>query len=138
MGSTTTSRVQLRWQDLDALGHVNHNVVLTYLEEGRDAFLATRGIARHDYVVGRCTITYRAEIDPDREEVAVECGVRELGRSSLTTSERVLADDGTVLVEAEFGLVLWDPERRSSRPISAEERELLGSGTGGAAAAGER
>ena len=32
-------RVQMRWRDLDGLGHVNHTVVLTYLEEGRDAFL---------------------------------------------------------------------------------------------------
>ena len=31
--------VQMRWRDLDGLGHVNHTVVLTYLEEGRDAFL---------------------------------------------------------------------------------------------------
>lgn len=37
--------VQVRWQDLDGLGHVNHAVVLTYLEEGRDAFLEACGSA---------------------------------------------------------------------------------------------
>ena len=37
-------RVQMRWRDLDGLGHVNHTVVLTYLEEGRDVFLER---ARH-------------------------------------------------------------------------------------------
>ena len=52
--------VQMRWRDLDALGHVNHPVVLTYLEEGRDAFLAERGISRDEYVVGRCTVCFRA------------------------------------------------------------------------------
>ena len=30
--------VTVRWRDVDALGHVNHAVFLTYLEEGRDAF----------------------------------------------------------------------------------------------------
>ena len=30
--------VKVRWRDVDALGHVNHAVFLTYLEEGRDAF----------------------------------------------------------------------------------------------------
>ena len=27
--------VRVRWRDTDALGHVNHAVFLTYLEEGR-------------------------------------------------------------------------------------------------------
>ncbi len=128
MAAATAHRVQMRWQDLDALGHVNHNVVLTYLEEGRDAFLAERGIGRDNYVVGRCAVSYLAEIDPGRDEVTVECGVGELGRSSVTTSERILGDAGEVLVEAEFALVLWDPDRRSSRPISEEERSALTAG----------
>jgi acyl-CoA thioester hydrolase len=118
-------RVQMRWQDLDALGHVNHNVVLTYLEEGRDDFLAARGIGREQYVVGRCSVSYLEEIDPARSEVTVQCAVRELGRSSVTTDERILGDDGRVLVEAEFGLVLWDPRGRASRPISDRERAAL-------------
>ena len=52
----------------------------------------------------------------------MQCAVRELGRSSLTTSERILDDTGQVVVEAEFGLVLWDPAQRGSRPITDEER----------------
>lgn len=119
-------RVQMRWRDIDALNHVNHVVALTYLEEGRDAFLAERGIARDQYVVGRCSVSWIDEITPDLGSVLVQCRVAELGRSSLTTSERILADDGRVIVEGEFGLVLWDPELRSSREISASEREALG------------
>ena len=119
-------RVQMRWRDIDGLGHVNHVVALTYLEEGRDTFLAERGIARDQYVVGRCSVNWIDEITLEMESVLVQCGVSELGRSSLTTSERILAEDGRVIVEAEFGLVLWDPTRRASREISASEREALG------------
>ena len=118
-------RVQMRWQDLDALGHVNHTVVLTYLEEGRDVFLKRHGIRRDEYVVGRCSVSFHDEIDPALEAVTVECAVRELGRSSVTTSERILGDGGRVVVEAEFGLVLWDPEERGSRRITDEERASL-------------
>ena len=118
-------RVQVRWRDLDGLGHVNHTVVLTYLEEGRDAWLERHGIRRDEYVVGRCSVNFRREIDPAFKTVTVECGVRRLGRSSVTTSERILDDRGEVVVEAEFGLVLWDPEQRGSRPISDSERESL-------------
>ena len=118
-------RVQMRWRDLDGLGHVNHTVVLTYLEEGRDAWLARHGIPRDEYVVGRCNVNFRREIDPAWKTVTVHTSVRELGRSSLVTDERILDDAGNVVVEAEFGLVLWDPEQRGSRPISDEERASL-------------
>jgi acyl-CoA thioester hydrolase len=123
-------RVQVRWRDLDGLGHVNHTVVLTYLEEGRDAWLEEHGIRRDEYVVGRCSVNFRREIDPAFKAVTVQCGVRELGRSSLTTSERIVDESGQVVVEAEFGLVLWDPEQRGSRPISDRERASL-EGVGG-------
>jgi acyl-CoA thioesterase FadM len=115
----------MRWRDLDGLGHVNHTVALTYLEEGRDAFLAARGIRRDNYVVGRCTVSFLGELDPAHGEVVVETEVSELGNKSLTTSERIRDHEGNVAVEAEFGLVLWDPERRQSRPIAADERAAL-------------
>ena len=118
-------RVQVRWRDLDGLGHVNHTVVLTYLEEGRDAWLAERGIRREEYVVGRCSVNFRREIDPRWRSVTVQTSVRELGRSSLTTAERIVDDAGQVVVDAEFALVLWDPEQRGARPISDEERASL-------------
>ncbi len=118
-------RVQMRWRDLDGLGHVNHTVVLTYLEEGRDAFLAERGVRREEYVVGRCSVSFNGEIDPAFRSVTVQCALRELGRSSLTTSERILDDRGRVVVEGEFGLVLWDPARRESRQITDDERAAL-------------
>jgi acyl-CoA thioester hydrolase len=118
-------RVQMRWRDLDGLGHVNHTVALTYLEEGRDAFLKDHGISREEYVVGRCEVSWRDEIDPSLETVTVQCSVREVGRSSVTTRERIVDDSGRVVVEAEFGLVLWDPAQRGSRPITDSERASL-------------
>lgn len=125
--------VHMRWGDLDALGHVGHPVALVYLEEGRDAFLREHGIERNEYVVGRCTVSYVHEIDPALGSVTVECAVRELRNSSLTTDERILGDGGEILVEAAFDIVLWDSERRTSRPITDEERASLGraEGTGG-------
>lgn len=123
-------RVQVRWRDLDGLGHVNNNVVLTYLEEGRDAFLEGRGIGRVEYVVGRCSIEFLAEIDPEQKWVTAECAVSRIGRSSITTSERLLDEAGAVLVEATVGIVLWDSARRGSRPITDEERAALTSTEG--------
>jgi acyl-CoA thioester hydrolase len=121
----TAHEVQTRWGDLDALGHVGHTAVLVLLEQGRDAFLGEHGIRPDQYVVGRCEVSFNREIDPAQKSVRVECGIRELGNSSVTTSERILATDGEVAVEAEFGLVLWDADRRGSRPITENERAAL-------------
>jgi acyl-CoA thioester hydrolase len=120
-----TYSVATRWQDLDGLGHVNHAVVFTYLEEGRDAFLREHGIGREEYVVGRCAVEFRGEILPGYEDVTVECGVRELGNKSVRTAERILDTAGEVIVEAEFGIVLWDPGARSSRAMTDAERASL-------------
>ena len=120
--------VQMRWRDLDGLGHVNHPVVLTYLEEGRDAFLKARGIARDEYVVGRCSISFNGEIDPAFESVTVQCAVEELGTKSVRTRERILDRSGAAVVEAEFGLVLWNPAKRVSREITDAERASLSAG----------
>ncbi len=125
MKQATEHRVQMRWRDLDGLGHVSHVVALVYLEEGRDAELARHGIAREQYVVGRCSVNFRDEIDAGLDSVLVRCQVGELGRSSMTTSELVLDDEGKVLVEAAFTIVLWDPGERRSRPITDEERASL-------------
>jgi acyl-CoA thioesterase FadM len=115
--------VQVRFNDLDALGHVGHTAVLMLLEEGRDAMLARNGI--DEYVVGQCSVTFRREISPSVKSVNVLCDVRELGRSSLTTSERIVDAEGDVFVEAEFRIVVWDAERRAPRPISDRERASL-------------
>jgi acyl-CoA thioester hydrolase len=127
MSFAEAREVQMRWEDIDALGHVNHAVAFTYFEEARDGFLAERGIRRDEYVVGRCSVTWLRELKPGQHAVTVETGVRELGGSSMTTFERIFDADGEVAVEGEFGLVLWDSASRGSRPITDEERQALSS-----------
>jgi acyl-CoA thioester hydrolase len=121
----SSHQVQMRWRDLDGLGHVNHVVVLTYLEEGRDAFLAGHGIRRDEYVVGRCSVGFNREIAA-AESVTVECQVAAVGNKSVTTSERIVDSEGNVAIEAQFTIVLWDPSSRMTREVSDEERASLG------------
>jgi acyl-CoA thioester hydrolase len=125
VSAATAHRVQTRWGDLDALGHVGHTAAFLYLEAGRDAFLRRHGIARDEYVVGRCAVTFRREIAPGLDEVTVECEAREIGDASITTAERILGSDGEVLVEAEFGIVLWNATERAPRPLTDDERAAL-------------
>lgn len=125
MSAAFSHRVQTRWRDFDGLGHVNYAVAFSYLEEGRDGFLGAHGIPRNEYVVGRCNATFRREIDPGLAAVSVEAELREMRRSGMTIAQRIVDSAGEVMVEAEFGIVLWDPAEHGSRPISKQERASL-------------
>jgi acyl-CoA thioester hydrolase len=89
MGLTATETVvALRWRDMDAYGHVNHVVYLTYLEEGRDAAIArilreTPG--ESGYVVARVAIDYRRELRLADGPAVVSCTVTTIGTSSVQT-----------------------------------------------------
>jgi acyl-CoA thioester hydrolase len=125
MGAIFEHPVDVRWRDVDALGHVNHAVFLTYLEEGRDAFF-TRALGGDPlYVVARLEVDLRAEVRyPDRR-VRVRIAVERLGTTSLTTRETVLTPSGEVAAEARVVTVRWDAGRRKPVPFSQAERAQL-------------
>jgi len=117
--------VDVRWRDTDALGHVNHAVFLTYLEEGRDAFFT--GVLHSDpmYVVAHIDMDFRAEVRLEDQRVTVRVEVERIGTTSVTTRETILAPAGTPVAEARVVTVQWDPTLRKPIPFSAESRELL-------------
>jgi acyl-CoA thioester hydrolase len=117
--------VMVRWRDTDALGHVNHVVFLTYLEEARDAFYAQVLGADPIYVVVRIEVDLRAEVRHADRQVSVQLTVERLGTTSLTTRETIRTLGGEVVAEARVVTVRWDPASRQPVPFSAVERERL-------------
>lgn len=125
MGTVFERPVDVRWRDVDALGHVNHAVFLTYLEEARDAFYI-RALGRDPvYVVARIEIDLRAEVRyPDRR-VTVRIEVERLGTTSLTTRETILTPSAETAAEARVVTVHWDAANRKPVPFSPAERTEL-------------
>jgi acyl-CoA thioester hydrolase len=119
-----TKRSEIRWRDMDAFKHVNNSVYLTYLEEGRDEFfleILGSGLLLNDFVLARCAVDYRSQLTQDDGEVDIELRIMRVGRSSITTAERVLAvSDGRVAAEAEAVLVHYDWDTGKSRPLTNE------------------
>ena len=125
MGAMFEHQVDVRWRDVDALGHVNHAVFLTYLEEGRDAFFAQTLASDPIYVVVRLEVDLRAEVRyPDRR-VTVRIGVERLGTTSLTTRETIVTPANEVVAEARVVTVRWDSGQRKPVPFSEAERAQL-------------
>jgi len=121
-------RIEIRWRDLDAYGHVNNAVYLTYLEEARDAWVHQvlgKVTDTWDFVLARVAIDYRRELVQDDGAVLVRCGLGSIGRGSIRTREEIAKLDGTVSAAAESVIVPRDPSDGRSRPLTDEERSAL-------------
>jgi acyl-CoA thioester hydrolase len=117
--------VSVRWRDTDALGHVNHVVFLTYLEEARDAFYGQVLGSDPIYVVVRLEVDLRAEVRHADRQVTVQLAVERVGTTSLTTRETIRTASGQVVAEARVVTVRWDSVRHLPVPFSETERERL-------------
>jgi acyl-CoA thioester hydrolase len=122
---THEKEIEIRWRDLDAFGHVNHIVFLTYLEEVRDEWLGRvlgdTGLV-WAYVIARVEIDYRRELTLEDDVVVARCSLERLGTKSVVTSEAILTRGGEIAAEAKAVLVAREEESGRSRVISDGER----------------
>ena len=121
------TRIQTRWPDFDALGHLNHAVYHVYLDEARDEALRNTvgDFNAWPNVVVHASIDYRREIALGVREIVVRTRITEVGRSSVRFEQTIVTPDGELAAEAEAVLVAWNPETRRSREITQEERQRL-------------
>jgi acyl-CoA thioester hydrolase len=122
-------RIEIRWRDVDAYGHVNNAVYLNYLEESRDAWvqkvLGPVSGTTWDFVLARVEIDFRAELTQEDGAVIVRCALDRIGRSSVGTREEVRTQDGMLSAEARSVVVPRDPATGRSRPLTDAERGAL-------------
>jgi acyl-CoA thioester hydrolase len=120
-------RIQPRWPDFDALGHLTHAAYHVYLDEARDdALRRTVGdFTAWPNVLVHASIDYRREIALGVREVLLRTEITAVGDSSVRFTQSVFGPDGDVAAEAEAVLVAWSPETRGSRAITADERRAL-------------
>ena len=122
-------RIEIRFRDLDPLGHVNQGVYLTYVEEMIDHwFRQALGLGDGeiwDYVAARTAIDYRSELRLSDRAVIGTCSPLRVGTSSVTLRVELRTEDGRLAAEVEGVLVTWDVATRRSRPITDDERAKL-------------
>ena len=129
MGARFEHHVDVRWRDVDGLGHVNHAVFLTYLEEGRDAFYSRVLGGDPHYVVVRIELDLRAEVRYADRAVTVHIEPERIGTTSLTTRETILTRSGDVAARARVVSVRWDAALRKPVPFTDAQRARLAPGT---------
>jgi acyl-CoA thioester hydrolase len=126
-GSEFVHRERVRFRDLDAKGHVNNAVFLTYIESARVAFLQHLGAAATledmSFIVARIEIDFRAPV-AFGEEVAVSVRASRFGEKSFDLDYE-LRVDGRVVAQAKSVLVGYDYGSGETVAIPEEWREKL-------------
>ena len=124
-----THKAFVRWNDLDAFGHVNNAKYLTYAESARIDWGQQQFAEKSDSVLVQMTVA-RSEIDyllPITEFESyydIDLWVESIGNSSFVVGYEV-SKDGLVFTKMKTVQVMIDLESRKSRPITDNERSFL-------------
>ncbi|MEW6486730.1 MAG: thioesterase family protein [Thermodesulfobacteriota bacterium] len=110
-GYPVTARIEVRWRDVDAMGHVNNAVYFTYLEIARarywEAAFQARTIQDINFIVASIQCDFLA---PTRYGAEVEVGIRipSVGRTSFEFAYEARAEGGRPVARARSTQVLYD------------------------------
>jgi len=118
--------VDVRFRDLDTMGHVNNALYATYLEEARSAYyreVIGESLPDVDTVLAHLSIEYRAPIELG-ETVTVVLIVPEVGESSIPMEYEIRTDD-SLAATAETVQVVWNREDGGSKPVPDRWRERI-------------
>ena len=124
-----THKAFVRWDDLDAFGHVNNAKYLTYAESaridwGQQQFAAEADSVLIQMTVARSEVDYLLPITEFEQYYDVDLWVESIGNSSFVVGYEV-SKDGLVFTKMKTVQVMIDLESRKSRPITDNERSFL-------------
>ena len=119
---------QVIFRDIDAFGHVNNAVYLTYFEWARAQlwFELTGGSNPMDisFIVARAEIDFKAQIEMEPIEIAVRIG--EMRNSSFDTHYEIRNRNGKqIAATGRVVAVLFDWKRNAKIPIDDDLREKV-------------
>ena len=123
-------KTYVRWNDLDAFGHINNANYLTFIQEVRADFTWYSRIAKglkpmfSDMVVARAEIDYLEPINAGGFEIDIAVWVSKIGNSSFTLEYELTSKAG-VHARTRTVQVAVDMATKRSRAINDEERTLL-------------
>ena len=121
--------IEVRFRDLDGMGHVNNAVYLTYLEIARAHYW--RALGENEWPRLRTYVVARAEIDYRRpaalgDDLVCHVRVASFGGRSFTM-EYLLVDrrSGGTIANARTVQAMYDYEAGTSRPLDDKVKEAI-------------
>ena len=121
--------IEVRFGDLDAMGHVNNAMIVTYIEQARfqwwRSYLGGRKFQEEGFLLAREEVDYRM---PNLlgEDVRVELHVSRVGNSSFELTYRITKGlAGELFAEGKSVQVMLDFTTNRPKALSATTREWL-------------
>jgi acyl-CoA thioester hydrolase len=124
-----STMLEVRWRDLDAMGHVNNAVYFTYLEQARVHYLREVGLLPVDpadigIIIAEASCRYKSPLALG-ERVTIRMRVSELRNASFTFEYRVEGEDGRLASSARTVQACYDYQNQRPIPILDEWRETI-------------
>ena len=126
-----TDKQFIRWDDIDAFGHVNNAKYLTYIQEARFQWSFYQYAAKNEkptlveMVVAKAEIDYLVPIYEGGKFYDVNLWVESIGNSSFVMGYEVVGDNAVVHAKVKSVQVAVSLETKKSRPLTDPEREFL-------------
>ena len=109
--------VEVRFRDVDVMGHAHHTLPLIYIEEARAAYWReVLGRSELDFIMGEVGIRYLRRIGYP-STVIVGVRTTRLGGSSLDMEYEIRDDAGELLAEGWSKQVMYDYAAGRSKPV---------------------
>lgn len=121
------TELQIRYGDLDTLGHVNNAVYLTYFELGRVLFFR-KYLKKFDektvsFVIARIEVDFKKSITMDKV-VYLETTIEAVGNTSFTFSHRITDESGEDVYATGKVIAVSIDKNRKPAIVPDELREL--------------
>jgi len=117
-------RLEVRFRDCDALGHVNNAVYLTYLEQARLNHWRSFAIPMPGVILARVEADYKRPAQYG-ETLDVRLTVAEIGRTSFRYEYEIVDEQGRTVLLAKTVQVMYDYGAGKPVPIPDNIRALL-------------
>ncbi|NHX36223.1 MULTISPECIES: acyl-CoA thioesterase [Halolamina] len=120
--------LDVRFRDIDAMGHVNNAVYATYAEQARADYFADvldQDLSEVSSVLARIEIDYHRPIELGDGPVTVAVSVPRLGESSLPMEYEIRTAEGELAASVESVQVAYDREAGESVPLPDAWREAI-------------
>lgn len=120
--------VDVRFHDLDAMGHAHHTLPLIYLEEARAAYwrevAGREAVTDIDYVMAEVTVRFHGRIEYP-SQLAVGLRVSRIGTKSFDMEFEIRSSDGELKASGRTVQVMYDYGNGKAKEVPTEIRSRI-------------
>lgn len=123
-----TLPIQIRFNDVDQMGHVNNAVIMEYFDLGKSHYFTAAGLPPEEgdftVMIVHFEVDFTAQIHA-RDEIEVQTQVSRFGNKSLEVSQQVVKKDGTVCASCKTIMAGYSRTAAKSAPIPEAFKEKI-------------